>query len=355
LLLGALAMTVEKAQAAIEKTGNRLESTFQNAAVGMANLAPDGRYIAVNQRLCCITGFSAAELPGKSFVELTYPEDAAAIAAKMSGMLIGQIASFGLDTRILRKDGSFVWVKSTLGASKAPDGSIDYFIAVIEDISERKRAEESVDTLMHEINHRSKNLLTLVQVIARRTAATNQENFIGRFDERLRALSASQDLLFKSGWPGTTLDALVRSQLAHFRDLVDERITIAGPVLTISAQPAQALGMAIHELATNAGKYGALSNDSGTVAIEWSVHGAPDGQERFRMSWKELGGPPVPLPIGSGFGSTVTTRLVQRSLGGGAGLDFRPSGLIWHLDCPEQNLRDAGMEEAGPAHAAVLS
>jgi two-component sensor histidine kinase len=117
------------------------------------------------------------------------------------------------------------------------------------------------------VNHRSKNILAVVQAIARQTVATTPHDFIDRFQDRLLALSASQDLLAKNKWKGVHLDKLARSQLAHFNDLIGTRIKMRGPPLLVSASAAQTLGMALHELATNAGKYGALSDDAGRVHL----------------------------------------------------------------------------------------
>jgi PAS domain S-box-containing protein len=340
LLFGALSLTVHNAQEAIGLTQTRLESTFQNAAVGIANVSTDGHYLGVNRRLCEITGFTEQELLSKTVMELTHPEDKPSSTAKLKKILNDEASSCGIEKRMLRRDGSYVWVRSTLGPSRSKDGSLEYLIAVVEDISERKRAEETVSMLMREIDHRSKNLLTLVQVIARRTAATGTQSFLNRFEERLRALSASQDLL-RDAALSASLAELVRSQLAHFNDLLNTRIFIKGPPLAVSAQAAQTLGMALHELATNAGKYGALSNDSGRVSIEWGVVQTPEGEERFHMKWQESGGPAVSEPSKQGFGKVVMTQLAERSLGGSAKLDFAPGGLTWELECPASSLNEA--------------
>ena len=126
------------------------------------------------------------------------------------------------------------------------------------DITERKRQEEHIRFLMREVNHRSKNMLTLVQAVARQTASKRRGDFFGRFDERIRALAASQDLVVKDDWRGANLDELIRSQLSHFKDLIGIRIILNGPSLFLSASAAQTIGMALHEFGTNAGKYGAL-------------------------------------------------------------------------------------------------
>lgn len=139
------------------------------------------------------------------------------------------------------------------------------------DIDERKRHEEQITLLLREVNHRSKNMLAVVQAIARQTVAATPKDFIDRFAERIEALAASQDLLVKNDWKGVDLQDLARSQLGHFKDLVDKRIELRGPRLFVSASAAQTIGMALHELATNAGKYGALSDGCGRVEVDWSL------------------------------------------------------------------------------------
>jgi two-component sensor histidine kinase len=144
---------------------------------------------------------------------------------------------------------------------------------------------------MREVSHRAKNMLSLVQAIARQTAAREPEDFIGRFTERIQALAANQDLLVRNKWQGVDTEDLVRAQLAPFADLIESRIAVHGPKLRLNAAAAQAVGLALHELATNAGKYGALSTDAGRVDVGWRL-----GGDIFAMSWTERDGPPVRPP-----------------------------------------------------------
>jgi two-component sensor histidine kinase len=136
------------------------------------------------------------------------------------------------------------------------------------DVNDPNKAyENEILFLMRESNHRAKNMLGLVQAIARQTAAGQPDDFIERFNERIRALASSQDLLVRNAWQGVDVDELVRAQLAHFADLVGSRIALDGLKLRLNAASAQAIGLALYELATNAGKYGALSVDAGRVDV----------------------------------------------------------------------------------------
>ncbi len=130
------------------------------------------------------------------------------------------------------------------------------------------------------------------------------------------------------------LGELVRSQLAHFKDLIGTRIKLKGSRVLISASAAQTIGMALHELATNAGKYGALSNQAGRVEVEWSHNGTEAGQEIFWISWRETGGPSVTAPERSGFGSAIIGSVAEASLGAKVELAFLASGLLWSMRCP---------------------
>ncbi len=214
-------------------------------------------------------------------------------------------------------------------------------IAAQVDIDERKRHEEQITLLLREINHRSKNMLSVVQAIARQTAAASPDDFIDRFAERIEALAASQDLLVKNDWRGVDLQELARSQLGHFQDLVDKRIELRGPPLLISASAAQAIGMALHELATNAGKYGALSDGCGRVEVVWRLERGKDG-ETFVISWRERGGPPVTAPPTTGFGSTVLCQVAKESLEAKVELDYASTGLVWRLQCPAGEVMETG-------------
>jgi len=181
---------------------------------------------------------------------------------------------------------------------------------------------------MSEINHRAKNMLSVVDAIAHQTATRNPEDFVERFSERIQALSANQDLLVGNEWNGVEIKDLVCAQLALFADLIGSRIAVHGPKLRLKAASAQAVGLALHELATNAGKYGALSTDTGRVDIRWGTNG-----DTFTMGWTEREGPPVTAPKRRGFGTIVMEAMTERSVGGKVDLDFAPSGLSWRLVC----------------------
>jgi two-component sensor histidine kinase len=206
------------------------------------------------------------------------------------------------------------------------------FGGTVQDITERREREDKEHLLMREINHRAKNMLSVIASIAHQTATRNPEDFVERFAERIQALSANQDLLVRNEWSGVEVADLVRAQLAHFADLIGPRIAVRGPRLRLNPAAAQGIGLALHELATNAGKYGALSTGAGRVDVRW---GTADGA--LTMSWTERGGPPVLTPQRRGFGSIVMEAMAEHSVGGKVDLDYAPSGFTWRLTCPAAN------------------
>ncbi len=214
-----------------------------------------------------------------------------------------------------------------------PDGRFGV-VCHFYDLSERQRHEEQIQFLLHEVNHRSKNMLSLVYAVARQTAARHPKDFIERFGQRIQALSANQDLLVRNEWKSVRLDDLVRSQLAHFGDEHHRRVALDGPPVNITASASQALGMALHELATNAAKYGALSNEAGRIEINWHVRSDTAGMAQFTLAWVENGGPPVAKPRRRGFGSTVISDMVKMGLNADVTLDYAPAGVAWRIDCP---------------------
>jgi len=248
---------------------------------------------------------------------------------------------YDVEYRIYRRgDNALRWIKVASDIIFDDSGPVK-MIGTIQDITDRKNAEDQTLLLMREVNHRSKNLLAVVQSIAHQMAqGSDPATFALRFSERLAGLASSQDLLVHSQWKGVGLEALVTSQLAHYKHLNGVRIHIAGEPLRVQAGVAQNIGMALHELATNAAKYGALSGESGEVGIGWSK-----AEDEFRISWTESGGPAVLPAMHKGLGSLIITRLLERAVGGSAALRFDPDGLKWSLSAPASNVLEAEASE----------
>lgn len=208
---------------------------------------------------------------------------------------------------------------------------------VFERTEAHKRAEEQIRLLMNEVNHRSKNLLSVVTAIAKKTAASDAQEFVRKFSSRIHALAVNHDLLVKNQWRSIDAAELIIGQLAHFGDLIRKRILIEGPLVNVSSSAAQSIGMAVHELSTNAVKYGALSNDEGHIEISWKIERS-DSEAVFCLVWNELDGPAVSAPAHQGFGTTVITKMVELSLDGRASVDYSSGSLVWRLACPLKNV-----------------
>jgi PAS domain S-box-containing protein len=317
----------------------RVAATYQNAPIGIVEVDVDGRLLRANAQACRLLGYSPDEARGRSIFEETVDERGQADRQQFQRQVAGESDRYTVEKRIHRKDGSYLWVSITSSSIRDPDGRFLYAIRTQEDICERKRREEEREErekrehlLMREVNHRAKNMLSLVQAIARQTAARDPEDFIGSFTERIQALAANQDLLIRNEWQGVDVKDLVHAQLAHFADLIGSRIAVRGPRLCLKPASAQAIGLALHELATNAGKYGALSIDLGRVDVSWCIV-----DDNFTVSWTERDGPPVSAPKRRGFGATVMEAMAERSVEGAVKLDYAPSGVTWRLTCPVDN------------------
>ncbi|MFM9975261.1 MAG: PAS domain-containing protein, partial [Beijerinckiaceae bacterium] len=220
------------------------------------------------------------------------------------------------------------------------------------DITESKRNQAHVDLLLKEVNHRAKNMLSLVNVIAKRSLSNGADGFMERFSARISALAANQDILVRSEWKTVDQIDLVRGQLAHFEDLFDSRIHVDGSPILLFPEAAEKLGMALHELTTNAGKYGALSNNSGQIKISWRVDQRGD-EQTYVLEWRETGGPLVKPPHQTGFGSLVSGSLLASGLGGTVDADYHPSGLVWRLVCPLASVTAVDDTASVPDEAAA--
>lgn len=225
-------------------------------------------------------------------------------------------------------------------------GEITGAVAVWHDITEHKRKDEQTSILLRELSHRSKNLLTVIESILRQSAkgSGSKEEFVTRFSERLHALANSHDLLAKHNSLCVSMTDLIFSQVGHHWEPGQRRISMNGLGLRLKPDAAQMIGMALHELSTNAAKYGALSNQTGQVSISWSIE-AEGGEAMFQLKWVERGGPPVSIPARKGFGTTVIQRVAGQSLNGSASLDYLPEGVVWVLRAPRSAVVEAAFQD----------
>jgi two-component system CheB/CheR fusion protein len=228
------------------------------------------------------------------------------------------------------------------------------------DITESKRHHDHVESLMQEMAHRTRNLFTVIQAMARLTVrhSADLKDFEARFGDRILGLSHSNDLLMKQNWHGVRLVKLIEAQLAPFVAWNEQQLESHGPDVFLAAEAVQVVGLALHELATNATKYGALSVPGGKVAIRWSFHEGGIAPDSFSLTWQERDGPAVEPPKRKGFGSFVMEQMVKREMDTTVKINFAPDGIVWTLDLPASfavrveehgsNAWSVGQEEKAP-------
>jgi PAS domain S-box-containing protein len=326
----------KQAEQALEGSKARLQLAMDAAQLGWWQYDPRHATLSGDTRSKEIFDITADETPAEEIKKRVHPDDAERFEVAREATLDSlDPKSHAMEFRLRRGDGEVRWVEVHWLTYFEGDGRERGAVSVVgtvADITDRKGREEKEHLLMREINHRAKNMLSVVHAIARQTATKNHEDFIERFSERIQALSANHDLLVRNEWNGVEIGDLVRAQLAPFADLIGSRIAVHGPKLRLNPASAQAIGLALHELATNAGKYGALSRDRGRVNVCWGIEG-----NAFTLSWIESDGPFVSAPERRGFGTMVMEAMTENSVGGTVNLDYASSGLTWRLSCPESN------------------
>jgi PAS domain S-box-containing protein len=352
LVLSAEVALRAQAQERLRQSEERFRGIFEYADTGIGITDMEGRLQSGNPAYCSMLGYAKEELRGLTVQDLMHPKDLEPCMIKFRRLVAQEIPSFETLNRYVTKDGKPIWVERHVSLLRDDIGRPVNALTLVTNVTERKRQEDHIRLLMREVNHRSKNMLSLVQAISRQTGAASLDDFLVRFEDRIQALASSQDLMVKNEWRGTNLDDLVRSQLAHFKDLIGTRIELQGPRLFISASAVQPIGMALHELATNAGKYGALADSDSRVEIEWNVEEVDAGAQRFVMSWRERGVHSIAAPSNRGFGSTVICEMAELSLGAIVDLDFPATGLIWRLRCPAGKVLNEAEESERPADSS---
>ncbi len=255
--------------------------------------------------------------------------------------------SFQSEFRVCRPNGELRWCIGTAVASVDATDNVVRISGVTVDITDRKEAEERQVLLAREVDHRARNALALVQSIVRLTRADNIKSYIAAVDGRIGALARAHTLLAQSRWQGADLARLLTEELAPFRTDGPERITTAGPDVSLEPRTAQTLALALHELSTNAAKYGALSVQSGQVAVDWELQ-----PHSLLLRWTESGGPSTQPPAAPGFGIRLISASVERQLAGEAVFHWRPEGLYCTLRVPRRDQIDALSHRPG-AHARV--
>jgi PAS domain S-box-containing protein len=262
----------------------------------------------------------------KSFV---HAEDLARIQAliKEDGK-----PTFQSELRVLRPNGQLRWCICAAALTRNAEGQVVRVSGVTIDITDLKEAEERRILLVREVDHRARNALAVVQSIVRLTKARTIEDYVIAVEGRIRALSTAHTLLSGSRWEGADLRGLVEEEIAPYRGGESERIIVQGPAVFLLPATAQILALVLHELATNAAKYGALSNPSGHVLLSWDLR-----EDCLVLTWREMGGPTVARPRLQGYGTRVISASVERQMSGRFTFDWQPDGLFFTMNVPLRN------------------
>jgi PAS domain S-box-containing protein len=313
----------------------RFKALFEYAPVAMLMVDRSGSVQQMNAAAENVFGSDRGDLLGKP-VEMLLPEELKDLHPALREDYVHSPAArpmgAGRELFAQRKNGERFPVE--IGLNPIPGSGEVAVIASVIDISERRKQAERVQVIMRELSHRSKNLLAVIKGMVRQAIASSpdMQSFERSFGDRLQGLAQSHDLLVGKNWEGVSIADLVKAQLAFLRRGDWNGISVAGPDITLTPQAVQNLGLALHELATNAAKHGALQTDTGTIDVTWSIRQAQGAEPRLELSWKEAGGPVVAEPQRRGFGRTVLEQVVPKSVGGSASLTFPAGGLQYILD-----------------------
>lgn len=310
----------------------RYEFGLRGSNVTVFTQDTDLRYTAVSKPLF---GLDASDLQGRTDEELLSGAHAAVIVA-LKREVLKKGVPLNAESRI-DAGGKSLWYDFHIEPMRDVSGTLIGLTGAAIDITERKEAEAHLRLLMRELTHRSKNLLAVIQAMARQTARHSGSiaAFLDRFSARVQALARSHDLLVAEGWHGASLNELVRSQLAHYIDGESDQVSIDGPDIQLTPEATQSLGLALHELVTNAAKHGALSRLTGRVEVTWQPIPRDGGVE---LVWRETKGPKVSEPKRRGFGSVVIEHNLARALDAEVSMDFAPDGLTCRVAVPQTQI-----------------
>ena len=313
----------------------RYEMALRGSQVTVYTQDRDLRYMSISNSML---GRSAEDILGCTDTEILPSDSAAAMmAAKREVLATGEAKRAEIpleDARGIR------WHDLHIEPLRNEADEIIGLICASVDVTERKEGEAHLRLLLRELTHRSKNLLAVIQAMARQTAnhAGSTDAFLKQFGSRLQALAASHDLLVRESWYGASLGELIRSQLSNYLDGAAVQVSIDGPAIALKPEAAQNLGLALHELAINAAKFGALSVPAGRVSITWTRRETAAVDNAVDLDWREQLGPKVKARRKKGFGTMVIERNLARALDAEVNMDFDPDGLHCHIVIPASQI-----------------
>ena len=303
-----------------------LSLAIKTAEMGVWQYDPRSQTVVWDERLREIIGKerSRSQPTAADFFAMMHPDDLERVRSALIRTSEEGLA-FNEEFRLTRPDGREIWLIGR--GERIIEGDRSSVVGINADITERMVAEEQNRFVMRELDHRVKNVLAIILSIAKITGANAKdfESFISSFDKRLLAMARTHSLLAEGRWQGAKLRALIADEVAHTGG--DSEIILAGPDVDLSPASAQNLSMALHELTTNALKYGSLSVPGGKLTISWDWEAGSGDDKRLRLHWNESGGPVVNAPDNKGFGSTVIERILRAQLGAETAIEYAADGL----------------------------
>jgi PAS domain S-box-containing protein len=322
-----------------------VRSILDNTQAFIGLLSVDGTLLEANVPALAAAGIARDRVIGRKLWDTNWWAQDSVEAARLKDAVLrsaaGEVVRYDMIVRLA--SAKRIDVDFMLAPVRDASGTITLLVPSGLDITERKRSMHHIQQLMGEVNHRAMNLLGVVQAVARQTARDGDPaTFVTRLTERIGGLAASQDLLVRNEWKGVEVKDLVAAQLAHYKGLFGSHVVFDGPPARLTPAAAQGIGMALHELATNASKYGALSDSVGRVTISWRVTDV--AEPTFEMRWVEDGGPPVVPPTRNGFGQKVIGPMAEAAISGRAKVQYLPRGLAWTLIAPVAETLESGRE-----------
>ena len=328
----------KKAEAALEESDARYRALYHDNPSMYFTVDALGTVLSVNEFGARQLGYAPAELVGRSVLQLIHEEDREVARQRLASCGENPETIARAELRKVRRDGSILWVREVARAVREPGGQTVLLI-VCEDITDLKWSEEQQNLLIAELDHRVKNTLANVAVVARRTGERrgSTADFIQALDHRLQSMAEAHALLSRSRWQGVSLADLVGRELAPYATAGNT--VVEGPYVGLTAAATQAMAMVLHELGTNAAKYGALSTPQGRVLVRWGWRSNGGAPATLALEWHEQGGPAVTVPAQAGYGTSVIRDLIPYELGGTVELEFAPDGVRCAVVIPSEQAR----------------
>ena len=324
----------KRAEQALAERNAQLALAGPAALVGSYAYDVDAGKLQISEGYAAIHGLPAGtnETTISEWLARVHPEDVGHVKCFRDQMFAEQRSLGKLEYRIVRSDGEVRWIERRNSVSYSVDGRPERVVGVSIDVSERKRAEQYQRTLNAELDHRVKNILATVRAIIAQTreASGSQADFVAGLDHRIDSLARTHELLSETHWHDVPLLEIIRRELAPYSA---RNTDIGGPNLTLKAEAAQGVAMVLHELTTNAAKYGALSSGTGRVTVRWRwrQNGSP---ARLVIEWQEIDGPPVRGTNQSSYGTNIIRELIPFELGGSVELSFATEGTQCRIEIP---------------------